>query len=85
MLLAGKPNLQAMFLALSPGFDAMLLGSQQVWADVLVCVEQEVLHACDQAMAQHTDRYICLHLTAALHQKAERLISVESAPVHCTM
>lgn len=33
-----------MFLALSPGLDAMLLGSQQVWADLLMGVEQELLH-----------------------------------------
>ena len=34
-----------MLLALRPGLDAMLLGSCQVRADLLVCVEQEILHA----------------------------------------
>lgn len=45
MLLAGKPHFPAMLLALRPGLDAMLLGCCQVWADLLVCVKQEILHA----------------------------------------
>ena len=45
MLLASKPHFPAMLLALRPGLDAMLLGCCQVWADLLVCVKQEILHA----------------------------------------
>lgn len=40
MLLASKPCLPAVLLALSPGFQTMLLGCGQVGPHVLVSVEQ---------------------------------------------
>ena len=39
-----------MLLALSPGLEAVLLGSGQVWTHLLVSVKQEVLHYQNTSM-----------------------------------
>ncbi len=43
MLLAGEPCLPALLLAVGPGFQAVLLGSSQMRAHILVSVEHQVL------------------------------------------
>ena len=43
VLLAGEPRLPALLLAVGPGLQAVLLGSGQVWAHILVSVEHQVL------------------------------------------
>lgn len=45
MLFAGEPCLPALLLTVGPGPQAVLLGSGQVWAHILVSVEDQVLQA----------------------------------------
>lgn len=61
MLLASKPDFPAMLLTLRPGLDAMLLGGCQVWADLFMCVKQEILHTLSRTVAGWL-AYVCGNL-----------------------
>ncbi len=51
MLPAGEPCLPALLLAVGPGFQAVLLGSGQVWSHILVSVEHQVLQRAPDKIA----------------------------------
>ena len=57
MLLAGEPRLPALLLAVGPGPQAVLLGSGQVGAHILVSVEDQVLQ-----QASGIENWFCYQL-----------------------
>lgn len=75
MLLAGQPRLPGLLLALSPGLHTVLLGSGQVWAHVLVGVEQKVLQPHmpqSAAMWLNTDATTLMSLPVATLDESQR-------------